>query len=122
MRLSDEETQLLTAVYVAEDTRQWERFERSMGISIDLAEYIEESEGTGSEEKDDVLQRMTKIPLLMAVAPEAFDAILKKFKAQYDSITSAKGNKGSGPVTQIGNLSPEAAKKLLLMAAAQAPK
>lgn len=93
-----------------------------MGISVDLAEYVEEITGAEQRPPSNVLQRTSKIPMLMAMAPEAFDAILTKFKNQYSSIVSANGNNGSGPVTQIGTLSPEAAKKMLLAAAAQAPK
>ena len=122
LALSRTERQLLLNTVLADEERQWDRFERSMGIAWDVADVIAFSQkGSGTPAE---IPPVVRIPALLAMAPEFFKAISddmrKRWSAQNASVVSGDVAPGS-KVVEVGSLSAKDARELFKLLERQQP-
>jgi len=126
--LSREERELLLAVAVVEQDRNFDRLESSLGITWDIATIA--GMNTKSPVSDDgqpkQMPSQVKIPMLLAMAPEFFKAVSDGYKSKYRAMLEAQQISGRGPVVDLGTLTPEQAREFYKrlgnsVAQAQAP-
>ncbi len=126
MALSNAERELLMGVALADEERQFERFERSMGLLWDVEDLVDLSvknlKGDQGQTQEAIPSRI-RIPALIALAPEMFksvaDGYRKKFAARSMEIAQnvPKGN----TLVELSNLSPTDAKAFWQRILSQAP-
>lgn len=117
LALSREERELLLAVALTEQDRQFTRVENALGISWSLADLVgitDKKKKPKKRSKDDPPEKLPsqiRVPLLLALAPEFFEAIGKDYRRKWNAMTEAQRISGGGPVVDLATLSPEQARE-----------
>lgn len=111
--LSREERELLLAVVVSEQEREWDRLESILGVTWEVATLagMETPKAKGEGEGPQKLPTQVRIPMLMAMAPEFFKAISDSYKSKYRAMLEAQQISGRGPVVELSTLTPEQARE-----------
>lgn len=100
---------------MAEQDRQFTRVESALGITWSLADLVGTTEKKpkkrGKNDPPEKLPSLIRVPMLLALAPEFFEAVGKDYRRKWRAMTEAQRISGGGPVVDLGTLSPEQARE-----------